>query len=83
MVIAWFSRLREFRADKGGARLAGRQNMINALEVLRRTFDTVDTNAQPALQTLKISSKPRGLLRFFSSHPPLEERIARLQVMTI
>jgi heat shock protein HtpX len=78
MVVAWFSRHREFRADAGGARLAGRGTMISALEALRRTYDFVDTSAQPAVQTLKISSKPGGMLRFFSTHPPLEERIARL-----
>jgi len=82
MVVAAFSRWREFRADQGGARLAGRDNMISALEVLQRTYDTVDTGAQPAVQALKISSRPRGALRFFSSHPPLDVRIARLQAMT-
>jgi heat shock protein HtpX len=79
IVVASFSRWREYRADAGGARLAGRENMISALEVLQRTYESVDLKAQPAMQALKISSKPRGVLRFFSSHPPLEERIARLQ----
>lgn len=79
MVVAWFSRYREFRADAGGARLAGRQSMINALERLRRTYEDVDPTAQPAVQALKISSRPGGVMRFFSTHPPLEERIARLQ----
>lgn len=82
MVVAAFSRWREFRADAGGARLAGRQNMINALEALRRTYDYVDPTAQPAVQSLKISSKPQGMLRFFSTHPPLEERIERLMSAT-
>jgi heat shock protein HtpX len=79
MVVAWFSRYREFRADAGGARLAGRQNMINALQALRRTYELVDTSAQPAVQTLKIAGKGTGLMRFFASHPSLEERIDRLQ----
>ncbi len=79
MVVAWFSRWREFRADAGGARLAGRDKMITALEGLRRTFDTVDTHAQPAVQSMKISGRPSGIMRFFSSHPPLEVRIERLQ----
>lgn len=79
IVVAWFSRYREFRADAGGARLAGRQNMINALERLRRTYDRIDPQAQPAVQSLKISSKQGTFLRLFSTHPPLEERIARLQ----
>ncbi len=76
IVIAWFSRHREFRADAGGARLAGRDKMISALEALRRTVELVDPNAQPAVQTLKISGR-RGHL--FSTHPPLEERIERLR----
>jgi heat shock protein HtpX len=82
MVVAWFSRWREYRADAGGARLAGRESMIKALEKLRRTFDSVDESTQPAVATLKISGHGRGLLRFFASHPPLEERIARLQQRT-
>jgi len=79
MVIAAFSRYREFRADAGGARLAGRDNMIRALEALRRTIDYVDPQGQPAVQTLKISGRPSGLMALFASHPPLEERIARLE----
>lgn len=79
MVVAWFSRYREFRADKGGARLAGRQNMIQALQGLQRTFEEVDPAAQPSVQALKISGRPVGMMRLFSTHPPLEERIARLR----
>jgi heat shock protein HtpX len=79
MVVAAFSRYREYRADKGGARLAGRGNMISALQALQRTFEMVDPTAQPAVQALKISSRPGGFLRLFSTHPALEDRIARLQ----
>jgi heat shock protein HtpX len=80
MVVAWFSRYREFRADSGGARLAGRSNMIRALEALRRAYDTMEPSTeQAAVQSLKISSKTGGFLRLFSTHPPLEERIARLE----
>jgi heat shock protein HtpX len=79
MVVAWFSRYREYRADAGGARLAGRNNMIQALEGLKRTFDAVDESGQPSVQAMKISSKPGGIMRFFSTHPPLEERIERLK----
>lgn len=79
MVVAAFSRYREYRADAGGARLAGRYNMIRALEALQRNYERIDPAAQPAAQTLKISSRPGGILRFFSTHPPLEDRIARLQ----
>lgn len=82
VVVAWFSRLREFRADAGGAQLAGRDRMVAALEGLQRTFNVVDPHAnQAAVQTLKISGHPTGLMRFFSTHPPLETRIARLKSM--
>lgn len=80
VVVAWFSRLREFRADAGGAQLAGRDRMIAALEGLQRTFGVVDPHTnQAAVQTLKISGHPTGLMRFFSTHPPLDVRIARLK----
>ncbi|MBK9375461.1 MAG: protease HtpX [Holophagales bacterium] len=82
VVVAWFSRLREFRADSGGAQLAGRDRMIAALEGLQRTVGVVDpADRHVAVQTLKISGHPRGLMRFFSTHPPLETRIARLRMM--
>jgi heat shock protein HtpX len=82
LVVAWFSRQREYRADKGGARLAGRDSMIHALQGLQRTFDVVANDASPTVQTLKISSHGGGLLALFSTHPPLEDRIARLQSYT-
>jgi heat shock protein HtpX len=82
MIVAWFSRYREFKADAGGARLAGRDHMISALEALRRMYEIQDPVAQaPAVETLKIAGHPRGLMRLFSSHPPLEDRIARLESM--
>jgi heat shock protein HtpX len=81
MVVAWFSRLREYRADQGGARLAGRQNMIQALQGLQRTIEIVNPNNNEAqsMQAFKISSRPGGFMRLFSTHPPLEERIERLK----
>jgi len=82
MVVAWFSRYREFRADAGGAKLAGKPNMIQALEGLSRTFNVVDpvmASSSSAVQALKISSRPSGWLALFSTHPPLEDRIARLK----
>lgn len=79
MVVAWFSRYREYRADSAGAKLAGRSNMIQALEGLKRSFDEVDPSSQPAIQALKISSKTSGIMKLFSTHPPLEERIERLK----
>jgi heat shock protein HtpX len=79
ILVAWFSRAREFRADAGGARLAGRESMIQALEGLKRTFEEVDSTSQPAVQALKISSRPGGFRKLFSTHPPLEARIERLR----
>lgn len=80
MVIARFSRYREFRADAGGARLAGPQQMISALNALKRTFERTDARSeQPAFQVLKISNRHTGFMRLFATHPPLDERIARLE----
>lgn len=82
MIVAAFSRWREFRADRGGAKLAGRENMIAALEKLRRTYEIVDPNVKPAIQALQINGRPAGLMRLFASHPALDERIARLQTLS-
>jgi heat shock protein HtpX len=80
MVVAAFSRWREYRADSGGARLAGRDNMITALEQLRRTVELpAVTEAPEGLAAFKISGKASRFTRLFSTHPPLEERIARLE----
>lgn len=80
LVIAAFSRYREFRADLGGAHLAGPQKMVNALTALQRTIQIKDeAHDQPAIQSFKISGRPRGMFRFFASHPPLEERIESLR----
>ena len=76
-VTAWFSRQREFRADRGAATLAGKDRMIAALQRLAGNRELVDTS-QPALATLKINGT-RGWMVFFSTHPPLEARIAALQ----
>lgn len=78
IVVAAFSRHREFRADRGGAQYAGRQKMIGALEALRQTTQLIDTkHAQMA--TFKIAGKRGGLAALFSSHPPLEVRIQKLR----
>ena len=77
MITAWFSRQREFRADRGGATLAGRDRMLGALRRLASNRELVDTQHQ-ALATLKINGK-RGWMVFFSTHPPLEARIAALE----
>jgi heat shock protein HtpX len=76
-VVAYFSRLREFRADKGGAQYAGKSKMVAALKRLQQKIDFVD-DSQDAVKTLKISSK-KGLMNFLSTHPSLEDRIAALE----
>lgn len=78
MIVMWFSRYREFRADSGGANLAGRDNMIGALERLRHAHATP---LPDSMQAFGISTeKPGGgLKRLFMTHPPLEERIAALR----
>jgi len=81
LIVAWFSRIREFRADAGSAHIAGKQKMIAALQGLERTFNVRDKqHEQAAFQAFKISSH-NGFIRFFSSHPPLKERIERLERM--
>jgi len=85
IVVARFSRWREFRADAGGARLAGRDKMISALQALQRVYEPTPQDSpgqQPAaVQSLKISGKQGGRLSLFASHPSLDERIARLEAM--
>jgi heat shock protein HtpX len=76
MIVQWFSRRREFRADEGGASLAGREKMIGAL---RRLGQGEGSNLPDSLAAFGISPKRSGMLALFSSHPPIEERIARLQ----
>jgi len=78
MITAWFSRRREFRADAGGAALAGRESMIGALRRLLSTQNAVDTS-NPELATFKIAGGGRGFMQLFATHPPLELRIATLQ----
>ena len=75
MLVMWFSRYREFKADAGGAQLAGKQNMIAALRGLQRAHEVPDLPGQLAAFGINGS----GVSRLFMSHPPLEERIAALQ----
>ncbi len=80
MIVAWFSRYREFRADVGGAKLAGRNKMIRALQKLQAGMQLpAEEERAPQLAAFKISSRKAGWLALFSTHPPLEVRIARLQ----
>ena len=76
-VVAYFSRIREYRADKGGAQYAGRQKMVAALKRLQQKFEMVD-DSHENFNAMKISSK-KGLMSFLSTHPSLSDRIARLE----
>lgn len=81
MIVFWFSRHREFKADAGAGKLVGRDKMIAALENLNQNKAIVDVGEQHAsLNTMKISGGKRGFMRLFMSHPPLEERIAALRI---
>jgi heat shock protein HtpX len=75
MLVMWFSRYREFRADAGGANLAGRQKMIGALRALQRSHEP----AQLPGELAAFGINGGGVQRLFMSHPPLEERIAALE----
>jgi heat shock protein HtpX len=77
MIVAWFSRYREYRADRGGADLAGTANMVGALEALKRS------HGEPMPQQMQAfginTGAPGGFMRLFMSHPPLDARIAALR----
>lgn len=83
MIVMWFSRQREFRADAGGAKLAGRSSMISALRSLQRAHQPQDL--PESIEAFGISGRQgiSGLKRLFMSHPPLEERIAALERNTL
>jgi len=76
ILVAAFSRWREYRADRGGAKLAGRDKMIAALKRLQTAMGYEDDRA-PSMATLKISHRS-SWLELFSSHPPLDKRIEKL-----
>ena len=81
MIVMAFSRWREFRADRGGAHLAGVPSMIAALEALKRSHEPL-----PAQQFASFGITgpvSRGIQRLFMSHPPLDERIAALRALTV
>ncbi|HMV12273.1 MAG TPA: protease HtpX [Nitrosomonas sp.] len=81
IIVMWFSREREFRADAGGAKLAGRQKMIAALERLKQQYEP--SHLPDKIATFGISGKQSQISRLFMSHPPLDERIAALRGDTI
>ncbi len=80
-IVMWFSRRREYRADAGGANLAGRGNMIGALRALQRGAGESVLPEQMA--AFGIHGSKGGLRALFMSHPPLEERIAALEAARI
>ena len=83
IVVSAFSRRREYRADAGGASLASQSKMISALERLKVNSQMMKqgmrSDEQPAIASLKISGKAGGFLKLFSTHPDLDDRIARLK----
>ena len=80
LIVMWFSRWREFRADRGGAQLAGTGNMIAALEELKRVHEPLPAQ-QFAAFGIAGGDVGSGLRRLFMSHPPLDERIAALRAI--
>ena len=80
IIVMWFSRQREFRADSGGAKLAGRDRMIAALQRLQAVHE-VEPSLPPQMKAFGVSGGG-GVSRLFMSHPPLDERIAALRAGT-
>jgi heat shock protein HtpX len=81
MIVSWYSRWREFRADRGGANLAGTANMISALEALKRSHGE---SMPPQMQAFGINTgEGGGFLRLFASHPPLDQRIGALRALGV
>ncbi len=79
IVVSFFSRTREYRADSGGASLSSKDHMISALERLKSSSQIHSDDDQPAIATLKISGKASGFLKLFATHPDLTDRIQRLK----
>ncbi len=81
LVVTWFSRRREYRADEGGAQLSSRMNMISALECLQNLQEIPKRDQErpkEAMAALMIASNKKKLFRLFSTHPPLQDRINKL-----
>ena len=82
--VSYFSRAREYRADYGGALLAGRDKMISSLQALQKNYETMvqvqqhESSGQKYFHAMQISSK-QGLMRLLSTHPPLTDRIEALK----
>lgn len=80
LLVCWFSRRREFRADRGGAALAGRSRMISALTRLGQVYDEEEP-APASVRALMMRPTKSRALRLFMTHPPLEERIKALSTI--
>ncbi len=80
IIVMWFSRQREFRADAGSAKLVGRNKMIAALERLKQQYEP--SHLPDKIAAFGISGRKSQIGRLFMSHPPLEERIAALREAT-
>jgi heat shock protein HtpX len=78
IIVAWFSRYREFRADAGGAELSESRKMILALESLQKTYGQSELPKEMAAFGIS-GGLGQGLAKLFASHPPLEQRIAALR----
>lgn len=78
LVLMWFSRHREYRADEGASKFSGKDKMVSALRRLQALTERTEAFDDGQLATMKIASKS-SWLSFFSSHPPLEKRIANLE----
>jgi heat shock protein HtpX len=79
LIVMWFSRQREFRADAGSAKYVGKEKMISALKRLQALINAPEDPRGPEFKAMKISDKPNSIIALLSSHPPLEARIAALQ----
>lgn len=81
VVISWFSRQREYGADAFAAKVYGKDSMISALRAIDRWVNRsqFEYSTQDALATMKISGKTGGFMSLFSTHPPIEARIAALE----
>ena len=81
IVISWFSRQREYGADAFAAKVYGKESMISALRAIDRWVNRAQFqySSQDALATMKISGQTGGFMSLFSTHPPIEARIAALE----
>lgn len=78
IVVMYFSRYREFRADAGSARLVGKDRMIAALRKLQRLYELPEDPRGQSFAAMKISNRSK-FMKLFATHPPIEERIAALE----